>query len=418
MVLKKILKFLTQPFGHRGAQPYTSFATFREQFKKQSGVALIIAVMTISIIMMFAVDFIVSSNLEFKMAVIQRENVKAEYLAKSGANLAIFLISADYGVDLFMASPQSPAKTAMTDNLGDFWGMINGLPIGSDNAKKVGEMFKLGAVMDEEVINQMKQLDGEFVVDVQDEQSKINVNYCVHGRDCPEVMAMMDSLMNCPVEKVFLERKEVKWRELAYKIKDFVDKNSTAEPFSGLSDEAEPYRKKKIPYSPKDAPLDSVDELRLVDGWDRDIHTVFSRYMTVYPFQDANKTQVPPKININTAPRELLSCLFSDMKADCREKSIISLNERDDKKSSSVATEKDIADFVKKNFCYTPPAGTAAPGTDKTKWFDVKTTVFRIKVRGQSGDQEKNLEVVVERRAPDLAKNIKSSFRVLYSRML
>ena len=351
-------------------------------------------------------------------AVIQRESIKAEYLAKSGANLAIFLISADFGVDLFMASPQSPSKTPMTDNLGDFWGMINGLPIGSNNAKKVGEMFKLGAVMDEEVITQMKQLDGEFVVDVKDEQSKINVNFCVHGRDCPDVMNMLDNLMNCPVEKVFLERKEVKWRELIYKVKDFVDKNSIAEPFSGVSDESEPYRKKKIPYSPKDAPLDSVEELRLVDGWDHDVHAVFSPYITVYPFQDANKAGVPPKININTAPRELLACLFPDMKGDCRDKATLSLHDRDEKKSSSAGAEKDIADFIKKSFCYTPPAGTPAPGTDKTKWFDVKTTVFRVKVRGQSGDQEKNLEVIVERRAPDLAKNIKSSFRILYSRLL
>ncbi len=418
MVLKKIFEFLNQPFGNPCAQNSAAGSPKLSSLRNQSGVALIIAVMTISIIMMFAVDFIVSSNLEYKLAVIQRESIKSEYLAKSGANLAVFLISADYGVDLFMASPQSPAKTPMTDNLGDFWGMINGLPIGSQSAKKVGEIFKLGAVMDEDVIKQMVQLEGEFVVDVQDEQSKINVNFCVHGRECPEVMTMLDNLVNCPVEKIFLEKKEVKWRELIYKIKDFVDKNSVAEPFSGVSDEADPYRKKKIPYLPKDAPLDSVEELRLIDGWDHDIHTVFSPYITVYPFQDANKAGVPPKININTASRELLACLFPEMKADCRDKSTLTLNDRDNKKSSSVAADKDIADFVKKSFCYTPPSGTVTPGTDKTKWFDIKTTVFRVKVRGQSGDQEKNLEFVVERRTPDIAKNIKSSFRILYSRLL
>ena len=59
-----------------------------------------------------------------------------------------------------------------------------------------------------------------FVLKVEDEQSKINVNFCAQGR-CSETLLMLESLFSCPAEQRFLDQKNVNPKELAYKIKDW-----------------------------------------------------------------------------------------------------------------------------------------------------------------------------------------------------
>ena len=68
--------------------------------EKSRGVALMIAVMIISIMIMFATDFIVSASVDLTLATAQRDNIRAEYVAKSGANWALWLNLFDYGCNV------------------------------------------------------------------------------------------------------------------------------------------------------------------------------------------------------------------------------------------------------------------------------------------------------------------------------
>ena len=58
------------------------------------------------------------------------------------------------------------------------------------------------------------------------------------------------------------------------------------------------YERLENPYRPKNAPFDTREEIRLVDGWHLDsVWERFGRYLTIYG---------EGKVNVNTAPRPVL----------------------------------------------------------------------------------------------------------------
>ena len=63
------------------------------QMNLKEGVAFLIAVMMTAMMMIFMSDLMLNSTVAVRMAVSQRDNLKAEYMAKSGFNLALMLIT-------------------------------------------------------------------------------------------------------------------------------------------------------------------------------------------------------------------------------------------------------------------------------------------------------------------------------------
>ena len=206
--------------------------------QRRRGVAIIVAVMIISLMMVFTADMIVSSQVNLELVTAARDNIVAEYLSKSGYNLALFLLSIDYGIDLFK---QSQMKTPPQDGLSDIWSMVNDIPIGAETVEmltSMQEMFNLSAISDSDVMAQLQLFQGEFTITVSDEAAKINVNYCAAGgvtTQCKQMRAMLTELFNCPIEKSYLDAKNVNPDTLIAKIKDWVDSDSRADPKSGLS---------------------------------------------------------------------------------------------------------------------------------------------------------------------------------------
>jgi type II secretory pathway component PulK len=380
------------------------------------GVALIIAIMIISVMMLITSDLILTSQVNIALAAAHRDNLKAEYMARSAANLATMLLSADFAYDLFQAQ-QMPKDAQLADGQGDFWGALNGLPIGGETLEMMStfqEQFELSSVMDSGVLDQLKLFDGTFILDVTDEQQKINVNYCAQGR-CSETLLMLEALFSCPAEKAFLETKKVTGKELALRIKDWVDTDSRAEEESGFNDEDEPYTRREPKVRAKNGPFDSVDELRMIEGWDEDVHAVFSRYVTVFPFQKKGTDKA--QININTASRALLQCLFPEARGDCEEKSAVALRTRNEDKTTLGGGGKKMADILRENLCYSGGDGNPGEANNRANWFAQSSTVFRVETSGTVGDAEKKLTAIIERTMPDPKKNEKSTYKILYWRV-
>jgi type II secretory pathway component PulK len=389
---------------------------------KQSGIALLMAIMIVSIVFTFSADLVISSRVAIENAMRSRDDVKAEYMAKSAFNLGAFLLSMDFGIDMVKASGKLGPAEKMTDSIGDIWSMLNGLPIGGGTVEMMAatqESFDLNAVNDDKVLATLKQFDGEFILNIEDESSKINVNYCwekMAGINCIASMAMVEALMNCPAEKAFLRNKNLDPKEMAFRIRDYIDSDKTATTESGMSDENDAYQKKDPPYSAKNGQLDSVDELRMIEGWDDEIHAVFSPYITTFPFQRReDSTTEPRKVNINTASRELLGCLFPNAKAECTEKFELSMKQRSAEKETLVGDKGQIAAKVREMFCY---AGGETGGADRTTWFDTRSDVYSIKAQGVVGDQTKTIHAVIERGMPDKAKKLERSFTVLHWKIM
>ena len=376
---------------------------------------MIIAIMVISVMMLFSSDLILSSQVNLELSVKRRDNLKAEYMAKSGANAAFMLLSADFAYDLFQAS-QAPQGAKLVDGLGDFWSALNGIPIGGETADMIAmfqEGFDINKVMGADILSQLKLFDGTFAIEVTDESQKVNINYC-HTGLCTETLLMLESLFSCPAEKEFLERKKVDPTEMAHKIKDWIDANSKPEPKSGINDEDDPYVDRDPKMKAKNAPMDSLDELLLVDGWDQDLHAVFAPYLTIYPYQPVGKSQTFAKINVNTASRALLGCLFPESKGECTEKSTLALKLRNEDKTN-LGGAKSLKETLRDTLCY---AADEKGADDKSTWFSEQSSVFRVRSEGSVGDQTKVLEVVVERLMPDPKKEQNNSYQILYWKMI
>lgn len=403
-------KFPTTLYGFPVEDDGLSSAAAKEETKKR-GIALIIAIMIVSVMMLFTTDMIISSQVNISLAAGQRDAIKAEYMAKSGLNTALLLISADFAYDLFNAQ-QNPKAAGLSDGLGDWWSAMNGLPIGGETLDMMGtfqEEFNLNKVLDEGVLNQLKLFDGSFTVDVSDESSKININDCFDGR-CSETTLMLEALFACPAEKSFLEAKKLEGKQLAYRIKDWASRKSDASPESGYNDQDEPYARREPKLRAKDAPFDTLDELRLIEGWDEEVHAVFSPFLTIFPLQ--KKGVAKHKMNLNTANRALLQCLFPEAKGDCNEKATMALKKRDTDKAN-LGDGKKVSDVLKETLCYTGGDGQPGEANNRANWFQTYTTVFKVEVQGSVNGTEKVLTAIVERIMPDVKQNEKQSYKVL-----
>ncbi len=388
-----------------------STAAARNQGKR--GIALIMAIMIISIMMLFTTDLILTSQVNMTLATTKRDSLKEEYLAKSGFNIGLLLLSADFAVDLFMA--QQDPKAGLSDGMGDLWSAMNGLPIGGESAEMMmgfQEEFGLNSVLDSGVMDQLKLFEGSFIVNVADETGKINVNDCFNSR-CQEGLLMLEAMFSCPAEKAFLDQKKLNGRELAYRIKDYIDKDARADEASGYNDEDEPFGKRVPKQAAKNAPLDSVDELRMIEGWDEEVHAVFSPYITAFPFT-IGSTERKFQMNINTASRAMLQCLFPEAKGDCAEKSAVALKKRTDLGQTLGSGDTKIADILRDTLCFTGGDGNPGEANNKANWFTKYSMVYRIEVMGELNGNQRKLTAVIERIMPDPKKNEKAAYRLLF----
>lgn len=184
-------------------------------------------------------------------------------------------------------------------------------------------------------------------------------------------------------------------------------------PESGLNDENDIYQKKDPPYSAKNGQLDSIDELRMIEGWDDELHAIFKPYLTVYPFLKENDKFT--KININSASRELLGCINPKAKTDCNEKFELGIKK---KKAEGERIAKDrnaISGILRDMFCN---ENEGEGGAKREDWYDVRSDVFSINARGEVGNQTKVITAVVERTVPDKAKKQDRSYVLLHWKMI
>ncbi len=370
---------------------------------------MIVVMFMITLMALFSADMIVNSAVDAQLAAGNRDNLKAEYVAKSGANLATFLLMADLAVDL---GQKELTQANPTDGPGDFWGMLNGFPIGADSLEMAGQMqeaFDLSKISDSAVLDALKLFDGHFVLNISDESSKLNIN-ALSGNPGTINAKMLEALMSCPAEKEYLEKKKINVTEIVAYIRDWADLNEQATEGSAKNSEDDVYADRMPKMRAKNAPFDTLDELRVIPGWDVDMHTIFSPYLTAYPLPTpGGKTRA--SINFNTVSREFLGCLFPKATTDCAEKSVEHFTKMEENGPSTRV--EDIQEKLKNAFC--------AENDDIAKKFTFRSDLYRVKVQAEVFGQVKNLELVLQRKLPgddDNRLQYKAAYRYLYWKML
>ena len=379
------------------------------ELKNMRGVAMIIAIMIISIMMMFAADFIVSSTVDLTMASSERDNVRAEYVAKSGANWALWLNLFDYGIDAQFSSSPDPMMKQAKSTIGPLWDKLGDVfpfdtPMDLSNAGAFAKAFGLNKVLDSTVIDLLQSLGGELGVGVTDEGGKINMNMCFQNRSSCKTVAMeLDALLNCTsIEQDYMRQNNIKTTELVAKIQDWIDQDQTAEPASGVTSEDDVYQKRVPPHKAKNSPLDTVDELRLVDGWTEEIHNYFSPYITAYPFvynQDKEKNGF--KININTANQDVIRCFFSRelSNPDINDKFVKKYKDLMETNGQIASDENGVSGVIKDLVGYQGDAADKGKEGDKSTWFTTTSRAYVIRAKGVVGNQTKVFEMAIERQS-------------------
>lgn len=136
--------------------------------------------------------------------------------------------------------------------------------------------------------------DGTLTGAIVDEAGKFNLNSLVddQGRSAEAHKAKRERLGRL-FELLQIDR------NLVDAIVDWIDKDGEPRPFGA---EEESYRRLNPPYSCKNAPLDTLEELHMIKGITDEVYKKISPYLTVYGERNG-------LININTADRLLIQSL-------------------------------------------------------------------------------------------------------------
>lgn len=157
-------------------------------------------------------------------------------------------------------------------------------------------------------------------------------------------------------------------------IADWVDADEIVERAGGA--ESAWYQGLKPPYRSKNSRLESLEELLLVRGIDRDVFAKLAPYVTVH-VAESNPTAAA-MININTAPVDLLAALHPDLTRDLAQS--IAAHRRD----TPFETTADLFRV----------AGMGTLATDLQTKVTVRGNVYRLIAKARTGEATRVVEGV------------------------
>jgi general secretion pathway protein K len=206
---------------------------------------------------------------------------------------------------------------------------------------------------------------GSLSISISEESSKLDINSIVfpNGTLNEDYYGIAERLM----DRLGLPA------DLCDSVADWIDTDDSTR--AGGAESAF-YQALPIPYSAKNAPLETFEELRMVSGFNETILRKLSPYLTVY----AEAKGAPySKVNINTAPVELLAVLDEQMTNDLANRIV------EYRKQSPIKSPSEITQI----------AGMETIGIAVQGKISVKGSVFRIQSRAQVRDTIRIIEAVV-----------------------
>ncbi len=238
--------------------------------RNERGVALILVLLTVSIIVVLTLQLNVSSRAQVHEAANLSDGIRVLYIAKSGFFAGMGLLAEDRGD---------------ADTLNEAWART------------------------EAVTEQSKTyFDGGHVeLLIEDESGKININKLVEGSNfSAAVKALLTRLLTQPQFK--LGEREVE--DLLNAIKDWIDADSEV---TATGAESAYYQGLGKSYTVRNGPMESIDELLLVRGVSLEL---FYGTKESPGLNSLLTVSGSGSININTAPKEVLRALHPTITED------------------------------------------------------------------------------------------------------
>ena len=307
--------------------------------KDEKGIALILTITLIGLIVILTLQFGKSIRTGLYETAGFADGIKLEAIAKSGFNCALAVLYKD---------------DSNGDSLQDDWASLGEYSSYSAN------LFDNG---------------GRFETTVTDLAGKIQLNrlFNQNGDYILKQKEMLKRLLGMTAFNLESDNIE----EILDAIKDWVDKDNEVTGFGGAEDSY--YQSLDRPYSCRNAPFESVDELLLVKGitpklfYGTDEVPGISAYLTV---------QGDGKININTADPMVIESLSDDLDSTMVEE--------------IVAYRNDEKNDLSKPDWYKSAIGTNENYIDPAL-ITIKSSYFQIRSRGIKDSLSKEINAIVKR---------------------
>ncbi len=293
--------------------------------QSQSGVALLVVVSAIMIITVLVAEMNFGARVRLLLASHQKEEVQAYWLARTGVNVYKLLLAANYQLK---NSSLADYGSMFGVNMGDaLWQAVPFISTGlmrmifvsggdvDDLAEEELQEVRTTGTVGEEIAEESREeassghfsdkhfldFDGDFNASIVDEDSKVGLNG-FSSRSSADVLqqeltatTLYGIMSGQEQDQWFYDRDIDRW-EIIGNLADWVDTDNTRCGIrSGYEDDL--YNRLEDPYLAKNAPFDSKQEIRLVDGWEGEVYDKFEDRITVWG---------GGKVNINTASRDIL----------------------------------------------------------------------------------------------------------------
>jgi general secretion pathway protein K len=293
--------------------------------RSQEGVALIIAITTVAILAVMLTDMHETTGTAFAVSTSQRDALQAEYMAKSALNLTRLLIGKEPEVRRFI-DPLYRAATGRPAPQLPVWNFVDDLlaPFCTP-ADQRDTLTQLGIDFGDTV--GFDDLPGECHVVAVSENGKINVNdplfldgerarnnvatqlFALTGGYLPEspydALFTKEDDTGTYTTRIDLVSAVVDWWDRDIQRTDFdPGARETRTGGTGTEDDSV-YQLRDDGYRNKNAPFDSIQELRLVRGFTDDFWSTFvepvpndpaSRILTIYASGLVNINEATPQV--------------------------------------------------------------------------------------------------------------------------
>lgn len=250
------------------------------KLRNNSGIIIIVVMWVVVILSTLVISLSRKTNIELSLTKYSLAKQKAHYLAWAAFLQAVRMVQLD----------SQDADSAQDDNL-----YYCGVPKKEDLALE--DMFKdqpLGSghfSVEYEYLESGAQ-EGKLVYGMQDEERKINLN---------AIVAQNHTILVALLSIVGVGEEDAK--VIVFSLIDWVDEDAVVsqEPYGA---ENEYYESLPQAYRPKNRPLESFAELKLVRGMTKEIAQKLKPHVTIFP-QEGGEL----KVNFNTASLSVLQAM-------------------------------------------------------------------------------------------------------------
>lgn len=255
----------------------------------ERGVALLMVLAALAIMIPFTATFNYDAKVDFQSSVNTADEVKARNMQRGALGLSVLMFELQRMVFNQKQFREFVGGQMDITQVAPYLMSIFG---SKDGAQAIGDFVG----MDTSALGDLSLDGGGFEVRVEAESGRINVN-CLHKSDAQgskiqsQTATMLGQLMAPSLYDPLFEEEKADGQiyrrlDVLNAIVDYIDDNRTGFDAVRLENGGGPerYRYTELydPYQPRNARLDSIEELQLVQGVDDDWMAAFGDELTVY----------------------------------------------------------------------------------------------------------------------------------------